>query len=193
FEGARRSDLLVANADDARITARIGAFAGRVSTFGIERSADVHAAAVIDRGIDGTSAQVTTPRGTVELTTPLVGRANLANLLAATAVALEFGVPLGEIAEKAAALRPASHRGEVVRLARGITVIDDSYNANPTATRRALDVLAGSGARRRIAVLGEMLELGGRAGELHADVGRPAARAAPTPPPQSPVPPPPPH
>jgi UDP-N-acetylmuramoyl-tripeptide--D-alanyl-D-alanine ligase len=177
LEGARHSDLLVANADDARITARMPAFAGRVTTFGIEHEADVRALAVVDRGIEGTSARVTTPRGTVELTTRLVGRANLANVLAATAVALAFDVPLAEIADKAAALRPASHRGEVVRLAQGVTVIDDSYNANPTATRRALDVLAGSRASRRVAIVGEMLELGDRAEELHAEVGRAAAGA----------------
>src|SRR5262249_45466425 len=94
LEGARRSDLLVANADDPRITARMRAFAGRVTTFGIERDADVRAVSVVDRGIEGTSAQITTPRGTVELTTPLVGRGNLANILAATAVALEFDLPL---------------------------------------------------------------------------------------------------
>ena len=114
---------------------------------------------MVDRGIDGTSARVTTPRGSVELTTPLVGRGNLANILAATAVAEEFDVPLATVAELAATLRPAAHRGEVVRLASGITIIDDSYNANPTATRRALDVLArAEPGRRRIAVLGEMLE-----------------------------------
>jgi len=177
LEGSRRSDLLVANADDARITARMGSFAGRVTTFGIERAADVHAAAVVDRGIDGTSAHVVTPHGAVELTTPLVGRANLANVLAATAVALEFGVPLADVARRAAALRPASHRGEVVRLSRGVTIIDDSYNANPTATKRAIEVVAGSAASRRIAVIGEMLELGERAEELHADVGRAVSRA----------------
>jgi UDP-N-acetylmuramoyl-tripeptide--D-alanyl-D-alanine ligase len=177
LEGARRSDLLVANADDARIAARIGGFAGRVTTFGIECDADVRATAVADRGIEGSSAQVRTPRGAVAVTTPLVGRGNLANVLAATAVALEFDVPLADIAERAAALRPASHRGEVVRLAQGVTVIDDSYNANPTATRRALDVLAGSDAARRIAVIGEMLELGDRATDLHGEVGRAAALA----------------
>jgi UDP-N-acetylmuramoyl-tripeptide--D-alanyl-D-alanine ligase len=177
LEGAHRSDLLVANADDARIVARARGFTGRVTTFGIDRDADVRAVAVVDRGIEGTSAQLTTPRGTIDLTTPLVGRANLANILAATAVALEFDVPLAVIAEKAGALRPASHRGEVVRLAQGVTVIDDSYNANPTATRRAIDVLAGSRASRRLAVVGEMLELGERAEALHAEVGRAAAQA----------------
>jgi UDP-N-acetylmuramoyl-tripeptide--D-alanyl-D-alanine ligase len=66
----------------------------------------------------------------------------------------------------------------VVRLKSGITVIDDSYNANPTATRRALDVLAASpDAGRRIAVLGEMLELGDHATDLHEGVGRAAAAA----------------
>jgi UDP-N-acetylmuramoyl-tripeptide--D-alanyl-D-alanine ligase len=132
---------------------------------------------VADRGTDGTSARVTTPRGSVDVATPLVGRANLANVLAATAVALEFDVPLSDVAEMAARLQPASHRGEVVRLASGITVVDDSYNANPTATKHALDVLKSAIAARRIAVLGEMLELGEGSVELHESVGRAVAHA----------------
>jgi UDP-N-acetylmuramoyl-tripeptide--D-alanyl-D-alanine ligase len=175
FEGATPSTVLVANADDPLIRARLPRFAGRVLRFGIEREAEVRATSVVDRGIEGTSAQVATPRGVVDITTPLVGRGNLANVLAATAVALECEVPLATIAERAAKLRPASHRGEIARLAGGVTVIDDSYNANPTAMKRALDVLASADASRRIAVLGEMLELGDRAPDLHADVGRFAA------------------
>jgi len=178
LEGASASTLLVANADDPLITARIGAFAGRVVTFGIEgAAADVRASAVVDHGIEGTSARVTTRHGAVDLTTPLIGRANLANILAAAAVAEEFGVPLSSVAARAAHLRPASHRGEIVRLASGVTVVDDSYNANPTATRNALDVLASGRGSRRIAVIGEMLELGERSAELHEGVGRAAASA----------------
>jgi UDP-N-acetylmuramoyl-tripeptide--D-alanyl-D-alanine ligase len=110
------------------------------------------------------------------LTTPLVGRGNLANILAATAVGVSFDVPLAAMAERAAQLKAASHRGDVVRLAGGTVVIDDSYNANPTATQRALDVLARSRtSSRRVAVLGEMLELGDRATELHQSVGAYAA------------------
>jgi UDP-N-acetylmuramoyl-tripeptide--D-alanyl-D-alanine ligase len=177
FEGATQSTLLVANADDDRIASRVPRFAGRVVTFGVDRPADVRATSVVDRGTDGTAARVTTPQGSVDLTTPLIGRANLSNVLAATAVALAFDVPLEAVAGRAAGLRPAAHRGEVLRLPGGITVIDDSYNANPAATRQALAVLASGQATRRVAVLGEMLELGDRAADLHADVGRAAAKA----------------
>jgi UDP-N-acetylmuramoyl-tripeptide--D-alanyl-D-alanine ligase len=177
LEGADASTLLVANADDDRIVARTAGFAGRTVTFGIERDADVRACDVIDRGIDGVEARLTTAGGEIDLRSPLVGRGNLSNLLAAAAVALECDVPLDVIRDRAAQLKPAAHRGEVVRLRDHLTVIDDSYNANPTATRRALEVLAGSSAERRVAVLGEMLELGAHALDLHEGVGRAAAAA----------------
>src|SRR5215475_9072112 len=173
LEGATAGSLLVANADDDRVASRAARFAGKVTTFGIERDANVHADEIVDRGIDGTRARVTTPRGTFELSTPLVGRGNLANILAATAVGLHFDLPLSSMAERAASLKAAHHRGDVVRLARGVIVVDDSYNANPTATRRAVEVLRSSRtAGRRVAVIGEMLELGDRTIALHEGVGR---------------------
>jgi UDP-N-acetylmuramoyl-tripeptide--D-alanyl-D-alanine ligase len=178
LERASGETLLVANADDPRISARIGSFPGRTRTFGVDRDADVQATRIVDRGIDGTSADVRTLQGTVALTTPLVGRGNLANVLASMAVALEYGVPLPTIVEKASTLRPAVHRGEILRLGSGVTVIDDSYNASPSAVRRALEVMAATSATRRIAVLGEMLELGERAADLHADIGRAVAVTA---------------
>jgi UDP-N-acetylmuramoyl-tripeptide--D-alanyl-D-alanine ligase len=177
LERATPATVLVANADDDRIAARVESFAGRLVRFGIDREADVRAQDVTDRGIGGMAARVTTRRGDMELTTQLVGVANLANILAATAVALEFDVPVDELQARAARLRPAPHRGEVLRLGAGVTLIDDSYNANPAATERALQVLRRSPATRRIAILGEMLELGERAPALHERVGRAAASA----------------
>jgi UDP-N-acetylmuramoyl-tripeptide--D-alanyl-D-alanine ligase len=178
LEGATASDVLIANADDDWIMARTPGFNGRVVTFGIDRPASVRASEVIDRGIDGVSARVATPHGAIEIDTPLVGRGNLANVLAATAVSVELDVPIEAIADRARTLRPAARRGEIVRLAGDVTIVDDSYNANPTATRQALAWLAGDRhATRRIAVLGEMLELGDRSTALHEDVGRAAAQA----------------
>ncbi len=178
LERADADTLLVANADDERIMKKVRTWTGRLMTCGIERPADVKASAIVDRGIEGTSARIETPRGAFDVATPLVGRGNLANVLAATAVAIEFDVPLEAIAERARTLEPAAHRGQIVRLPSGVTIIDDSYNANPTATRQALDVLVREPtASRRVAVLGEMLELGDSAMALHEDVGRAAARA----------------
>ena len=178
LEGATAGSLLVANADDDLVASRTARFAGRVVTFGIDRAADVRATRVVDRGIDGTTAHVTTPRGSFNLETPLIGRGNLANILAATAVGVHFDVPLDDMAARAATLTPAHHRGDVLRLGRGVIVIDDSYNANPTATRRAIDVLTVSRpAGRRVAVIGEMLELGDHGEALHRGVGEAAARA----------------
>jgi UDP-N-acetylmuramoyl-tripeptide--D-alanyl-D-alanine ligase len=180
FEGAGPSTLLVANADDERITERLSKYVGRISTFGVDHQAAVRATDVVDRGIEGTAAKVNTSSGGVNLEVPLVGRGNLMNVLAATAVAVEFGIALDVVAAQVARLRPSLHRGDVVRLAMGAIVVDDSYNANPTATKGALDVVARSvntGRGRRVAVLGEMLELGDRSRALHEDVGRSAAKA----------------
>jgi UDP-N-acetylmuramoyl-tripeptide--D-alanyl-D-alanine ligase len=178
LEGATPASVLVANADDPRVVRRAARFAGRVVTFGIDSDADIRATGVRSRGIAGLQAIVTTPRGRFDLESPLVGRSNLANVLAATAVAIELDIPLDSIADRAGRLAPARHRGEVLELANGITVVDDSYNANPTATRNALELLAESADRsRRVAVLGEMLELGEHAAALHEAVGRAAAGA----------------
>ena len=175
LEQATADTVLVANRDDERIVRRAAEFAGRVTTFGSEPDADVRATSVVDRGIDGIAADVSTPRGSFVLETPLVGRGNLLNILAATGVAIHFDVPLDGIAAAAKQARPAAHRGEVLRLKAGVTVIDDSYNANPTATIGALAVVGRSPAARRIAVLGEMLELGEASTSLHEAVGRAAA------------------
>ncbi len=179
LEQARPTDTLIANADDPRVMARAPQFLGRVVTFGGAARADVRAAHVELRGLDGSAADVRTSVGDVRIETPLLGAGNLSNVLAATAVAIEFGVPLEEVARRAATLRPAHHRGELLRLPGGITIIDDSYNSSPAALKRALETVAvAAGSARKVAVLGEMLELGGHAVELHRDCGRAAAAAA---------------
>jgi UDP-N-acetylmuramoyl-tripeptide--D-alanyl-D-alanine ligase len=121
---------------------------------------------------------VVTSQGEARLSIPLLGRSNLENVLAATAVALDFGVPLGDVASSAARLAPANRRGVVHTLRDGTVLIDDSYNSSPSALARALEVVAReTPTGRKVAVLGEMLELGASAGELHQRAGRQAAEA----------------
>ena len=178
LENARPAHVLVANADDPLVLARARRFGGRVVTFGLTASADVRASDVHDLGLDGVEATLQTPGGQARFRSPLVGDANLANVLAATAVAQEFDVPLRDIVAKAATLRPMRHRFEVHRLASGVTVIDDSYNSNPIALERSLQVLgAQQGATRRVGIIGEMLELGEASPAWHERCGRAAAAA----------------
>ena len=178
LEGPAPGAVLVANANDPRVMSRARRFDGRVTTFGIETPADIEARHVRLLGLDGTAAEIHTPAGTAGITTPLLGLGNLANVLAATAVALELEVPLSDVAQVAARLRPANHRGELLRLPGGLTIVDDSYNSSPAALKRALETLgAATGSARKAAVLGEMLELGAHATRLHQECGRAAAAA----------------
>jgi len=177
LERAGAGTVLVANADDPRVMARVRAFPGRLITFGFGL-ADVRALEVEDRGLEGTTSLLCTPSGEARWRVPLPGRANLSNALAAAAVGLHFGVSAESMAGIAASLRPAAHRGEIVALAGGVTVLDDAYNSNPRALQAVLQVVAADSAHtRRVAVLGEMLELGDTSTSLHQECGRSAAAA----------------
>ncbi len=175
LENASSDTLLIANADDPLVMARVPGFAGRTVTFGTSDGADVRGVDVEDLGLDGSRARLITPAGERQLAVPLLGRGHLMNVLAATATALEMGVDLDAIVDAAAKLKPSSKRGAILKLPRGVTVIDDSYNSSPSALRRSLDVLARSWGTRRIAVVGEMLELGELSLPLHQECGRAAA------------------
>jgi UDP-N-acetylmuramoyl-tripeptide--D-alanyl-D-alanine ligase len=178
LEAAETGHVAVVNADDPRIMARVQGFKGRVLTFGMHAAADVRATRIEMRGLDGVSATVRTPAGEARVETALLGLGNLANVLAATAVAHHFDVDVEACASRAAHLRPASHRGELLRLPGGLTLIDDSYNSSPAALKRSLETVgSATGSARKAAVLGEMLELGEHAERLHRECGEAAARA----------------
>jgi UDP-N-acetylmuramoyl-tripeptide--D-alanyl-D-alanine ligase len=176
LDGADRESALIANADDPLVMARSRRFPGRVVTFGLEAPAEVGVSALRDLGLDGSAGRLRSPAGEAPFHTPLIGRANVANVLAAAAAALEFGVGVEQIAERASTLKTAPRRLQVIRLARGITLIDDSYNSNPRALGLLLELMAGDARYpQRVAVLGEMLELGDQAPRLHEACGRVAA------------------
>ena len=93
------------------------------------------------------------------------------NAAAASACSIAVGVSLGLISQGLASVQPVAGRLNFSRLNNGVTLIDDTYNANPASTRAAIDVLSGSTAGLRVLVLGDLLELGAEAVQEHQAVG----------------------
>ena len=165
IEGLPADGTAVLNAEDPRVARFRDAHPGRSITFGFSEGADVRAEAV--EAADG----VTRFRALgVDYETMLGGRHAVLNLLAALAVASVFGVAPECLRDAVRSFAVGSMRGE--RLERdGMVVWNDCYNSNPEAAQSMIDVLRETPARRRIAVLGEMLELGHAAEELHRRLG----------------------
>jgi UDP-N-acetylmuramoyl-tripeptide--D-alanyl-D-alanine ligase len=134
--------------------------------------------AVERRVADGvTEALIATPAGRRRFHFPFAEEHNLTNALAAVAAGVALGAPLAEMADRAASIGFSRFRGERLELGDGIVLVNDCYNANPVSMRAALDHLASLEAGRRIAVLGEMAELGSEAANFHREAGA-HARAA---------------
>ncbi len=129
----------------------------------------------VDDGV--TEALVATPAGRQRFHFPFTESHNLVNALAAVGAGVALGAPLDEMADRAANIGFSRFRGERLELGDGIVLVNDCYNANPVSMRAALDHLASLEGSRRIAVLGEMAELGPEAPRHHRDVGA-HARAA---------------
>ncbi len=174
-DGIKPGGTAVLNADDPLVAAmreRRNDIA--IVSFGIESSSEVTAGAIsVADDLSGARFVLKTPDGEAEVKLPLIGRHNVYNALAAAAVAHTFGLSPEQIASRLAAAAPAKMRGELIRLANGVTVIDDSYNSNPQALiQSARAMLAAKGFKRRIVVAGEMLELGAQGPEWHRRCGR---------------------
>jgi UDP-N-acetylmuramoyl-tripeptide--D-alanyl-D-alanine ligase len=133
--------------------------------------------AVRSKAGDGvTEALVETPAGRQLFHFPFAEAHNLENALAAVAVGVALGAPLAAMADRAANIGFSRFRGERLEMGDGIVLVNDCYNANPVSMRAALSHLASLGEGRRIAVLGEMAELGPGAPGYHREVGE-SARA----------------
>ena len=165
--------VAVLNADDERVR-RMGArTAARAMTYGFAADADVRADHVVSRGADGMAFDLITPDGRRPVLIPTLGRLAVHNALAGAAVGIAAGLALDTIVGALAGGWSAPHRGQLVR-AGDVTIVDDSYNASPGSVIAALDLLGGMPGRR-IAVLGEMLELGDEQQAGHERVGAEAA------------------
>ena len=176
-----RDGLAVLNADDPRVAAMASVTEADVRTFGLGPTADVAATDVVSHGLAGTEFTLRAPWAAQRLRSGTPGRHLVPHALAALAVAERLGVEIGAAAEALAAGTHADHRMAVTESTSGATLVDDTYNASPVSVGAALAFLletpVGAG-RRRIAVLGDMLELGPDEERLHREIGARAAASA---------------
>jgi UDP-N-acetylmuramoyl-tripeptide--D-alanyl-D-alanine ligase len=167
--------LAVLNGDDARTAALAARTKARTVLFGLSEQCDFRATNVVSRGLDGVAFTIEHEGRSVAASCPLPGKHHVYPALAAVAVASHEGMTLEEIADALTQARPEL-RLRVVPGPNGSTIIDDSYNASPASMLAALDLLGELGGRR-IAVLGDMRELGAATEEGHRRVGERAATA----------------
>lgn len=181
-DGERPGATTVLNADDDLVRAMASHAKGPVLRFSVDPAvvADVHALDITTDEGDHASFTLSTPSGRAHVHLGLVGRHHVHNALAAATVCHALGLGAAETAaalDSAAALSP--HRMAVSEAevdGHRVTVVDDSYNANPDSMRAGLAALASlAHGRRTVAVLGEMLELGDASDDLHRGVGELAA------------------
>ena len=168
----------VLNADDPRVLGMAPRTRARVVTTGTGADADVRATDVV---LDDTARARFTLVAAGEahpVALRVVGEHQVANALSAAAAAIAAGMAPADVAAALSQAGALSRwRMEVERRADGVTVVNDAYNANPESMRAALAALAGMPARRRIALLGAMAELGPDADAEHERLGRDAAAA----------------
>ena len=179
FRGLRQDAVAVYNADDPRV-ARLGrAFRGPSIPYGLEaRGREVSAEAIVSEGLRGTRFTLRRGGESVPVRLRLAGRHHVYNALAAASAGFASGVSAAAIAEGLSQVSPSAMRGVLHERRDGVLVLDDTYNSNPTAMERAIELLAESpAAGRRVLAAGDMLELGPYGARAHAQVGEQAAAA----------------
>src|ERR1700678_1153492 len=176
IEALPHGGTAVLNADDEYVSQFGRDFKGKVVMFGFKATAEVRAENLEALGSEGSRFDLVSHEVRQTVQSPLLGKHNVYNVLAAAAIALEHGITPSEIAASLPSLQPADKRGQVVQLG-NITVLYDCYNSSTKALMAAVDTLVAMPGRRRIVVAGEMLELGASAEQLHQECGLYMARA----------------
>jgi UDP-N-acetylmuramoyl-tripeptide--D-alanyl-D-alanine ligase len=172
IKGMGARGRVVFNADDPRVAELSKGFRGASQSFGIDNPADWQAVAIRTRADGGVSFQLQGPAGRTPVSLQVIGRHQVYNALAAAATAALLGAGIDDIKEGLERFTPPAMRMELLKLGKGVKVINDAYNANPRSMEAALLALQELPGGRKIAVLGDMWELGEYAAEAHQGLGR---------------------
>ena len=169
-KGMKDESMLIYNADDSLLDERLNQ-RQRKYTYGCSRKVDLRITDIRMRGVRGGHAVLRSDGRQIFVETALCGIGNLYNIAAAASVALQLHLSVDEIAQGISTLKPYPQRGILIEK-NGIHVYDDTYNSNPRALEMVLNLVGDStGYARKIAVLGDMLELGEGEEQFHASAG----------------------
>ena len=169
FENLSADGLAVLNGDDVLLNTV--ALPQRIVRCGVGENCDVRVRNVADRGLDGVACDVETARQSYHLDIPAPGKHMVYPAAFAVAIGEALGLDTAEIVRGVAAYEPAGSRMHVIRLSEGRRLLDDCYNANPQSVESSLRVLS-SGEGKKVAVLGDMAELGELTQAAHEKIGR---------------------
>lgn len=165
---------IVLNGDDDKLSTLTEVKGIKPVFFGLESNREIFASEIESQGLRGSTCRIHTPKGEFRANIPLPGRHMIMNALAGTAVGLEMGLTLEEIQKGIGKVEALSGRFHMIEH-KGMLIVDDCYNANPVAMKASLDVLKDAEGRK-VAILGDMFELGENENELHAGVGTHASK-----------------
>ena len=169
FDHLKENANVILNGDDDKL-ATVAEVQGKVPTFfGMNPEYPLYADKVESRGLKGIFCCIHTPKGNFEVVVPIPGIHMVYNALAGTAVGLAYGMELEEIKRGIEKLQPVSGRFNIIETEK-YTIVDDCYNANPMSMKASLQIMKDA-LGRKVAILGDMGELGATEKELHAQVG----------------------
>lgn len=169
--GMKEGGIAVLNGDDPYVTKLANDWGGKKIFFGLSEECDIHAKNIQRSGLEGMSFDLCFGQGEGKMFIPFFYTSYLYNFLAAVAVASVYSISLDDIRARAKSLKTSEMRGNLMRLKRNIVLIDDSYNSNPAALASVLKDLGEATAGRKIAILGDMLELGEQEVDYHVRAG----------------------
>jgi UDP-N-acetylmuramoyl-tripeptide--D-alanyl-D-alanine ligase len=174
FQGTTEGGTILLNADDPYLHARYkNGTKHTVSSFGIVHSADFNLAIIEDLGWKGYNISLKLSLDTVKTKTGLLGIHNLYNILAAASIAYTLDAGTNHIARAIESFNSYSMRFQPVESKKGYMIVDDTYNANPSSMQWAIKTLLNLPCRgKRIAILGDMKELGEKTSHYHKELGR---------------------
>jgi len=171
----------VLNADDELVRGVSSRSRAPILWFGLQSpDAQFRATDIVSRGIDGTTFTLVGPSSSAPVRMRVPGAHLVVDAVAAAAVAGQLGVSVAEVATRLGSFEAPPQRGRIHMGVGGARIYDDSYNSSPSSLAAALETLGATAARRRIAVLGDMLELGSHTQMAHRQAGRQARETATT-------------